>query len=144
MEHQVTAAVSAPTEIVYQLFTDVESWPGLTPSITEVRRLDSGPLRVGSEAVIRQPGLRPATWQVTSLDPGRGFTWQTTVAGVTAVGGHLVTQDGDRAVITLSLRQHGPLAGLVGALTGRMVRRNLARELEGFRTQAERAAARQD
>jgi hypothetical protein len=40
---------------------------------------------------------------------------------------------GPGAVITLTLTQHGPLAGLVRALAGRLTRKNLALELDGFR-----------
>jgi hypothetical protein len=52
-----------------------------------------------------------------------------------------VTADGPAAVITLTLTQRGPLAGLVQALTGRLTRKNLALELEGFRRGAASAQA---
>jgi uncharacterized membrane protein len=137
MEHRVTATVAAPTDAVWALFIDIERWPEMTPSILEVRRIDSGPVKVGSEAIVRQPGLVRSRWRVTEIEPGRSFTWETKVAGVTAVGGHLVERDGDQAVITLTLRQHGPLAPLLAALTSRLTRKNIALELEGFRRTAE-------
>jgi uncharacterized membrane protein len=137
MEYRVTTTAAAPTDAVWRLFIDFERWPQLTASVLEVRRTDSGPVQVGSEAIVRQPGLVRARWRVTEIDPGRSFTWETKVAGVTAVGGHLVEPDGDRAVITLTLRQHGPLAPLMSALTSRMTKKNIALELEGFRRTAE-------
>jgi uncharacterized membrane protein len=137
MEHRVTATVAAPTDAVWRLFIDIERWPEMTASVLEVRRTDSGPVQVGSEAIVRQPGLIRARWRVTEIEPGRSFVWETKVAGVTAVGGHLVEQDGDHAVITLTLRQHGPLAPLLAALTSRMTKKNIALELEGFRRTAE-------
>src|ERR1700753_3558426 len=102
MEHHVSAAVDAPAGTVWKLFTDLERWPELTASITELRRTDTGPLRVGSEAVVRQPRLPPARWRVTELEPGRSFTWETSAPGVTTAGGHEVTSDGQRTVITLT------------------------------------------
>ena len=94
MEHRVTTAVSAPPEQIWLLFVDVERWPEMTESISEVRRLDSGPLRVGSEAIVKQPRLPRARWRVTELEPGRCFTWETTNGGTTAVGGHTVAASG--------------------------------------------------
>lgn len=77
--------IAAPADIVWRLTEDVEGWPELTPTMTEVRRSDDGPLRAGSQALVRQPGLRPAQWRVTAVEPGRSFVWQSTTAGVTSV-----------------------------------------------------------
>lgn len=135
----MTTAVSAPPEEAWRLFVDVGRWPKMTKSIREVRRVDDGPLRVSSEAIVRQPRLPRARWRVTELEPGRSFTWETTAGGVTAVGGHVVEPAGRGSVITLTLRWHGPLAGLTQALLGRLSHRYLSMEMEGFRRTAEQA-----
>lgn len=137
MERLITTQVDAPTEDVWRLFVDVEHWPELTESVSEASRIDSGPLQVGSEALIKQPRLARARWKVTELDPGRSFTWETAAVGVTTVGGHLVEPGEDGSTITLSLRQTGPLARLVGWLLGSRINRYLSMELEGFRRGAE-------
>jgi uncharacterized membrane protein len=134
MEFRIAATVDVAPSQVWRSFVDVEHWPEMTRSMREVRRLDSGPLRVGSEAIIKQPGLPRNRWRVTELEPDRSFTWETKAGGVTAVGGHLVVPAGPGSTITLTLSQHGPLAGIIGVLMGRRIRRNLAMELEGFRT----------
>jgi uncharacterized membrane protein len=139
-EHRVTAAADAPADIVWDLFMDVARWPQMTRSIEQVRGLDDGPLRVGSQVVIKQPRLSPARWTVTELQPGRSFFWETTSRGVTTVGGHIVEPRAQGATITLTLRQHGPLAPLARALLGRRTRRYVSMELEGFRRTAESTA----
>ncbi len=135
----MTTAVNAPPEEVWRLFVDLERWPEMTKSIREVHRVDDGPLRIGSEAIVKQPRLPRARWRVTELEPGRSFTWETTSGGVTAAGGHIVDADGQGSVITLTLCLHGPLAWLMEAFLGRLSRRNLSMEMEGFRRTAESA-----
>lgn len=133
----MTTAVDAPPERVWPLFVDVERWPEMTKSIREVRRVDSGPFQVGSEAIVRQPRLLPARWRVTGLEPGHSFTWEATTGGVTTVGGHIVDADGPGSKITLTLRLRGPFARLVYTLWGGLSRRYLLMEMEGFRRTAE-------
>jgi uncharacterized membrane protein len=142
MEYQVTATTGAPPAEVWRLFADVEHWPEMTRSMREVRLLDSGPLHVGSEAIVRQPGLPRTRWRVTDMEPGRSFAWETSAGGVTTVGGHLVEPAGQGSKITLTLRQHGPLAGVMDVLLGRLSRRYLSMELEGFRAASEPASPR--
>ena len=141
MEHRVTSPVDAAPEQVWPLFVNVQRWPEMTRSISEVRRLDSGPLQVGSEAIVKQPRLPRARWRVTELVPGRSFIWEMTSGGVTAVGGHIVEAAGQGSEITLTLRLHGPMARLMDAVVGRLSQRNLEMELDGFRRTAESAQA---
>jgi uncharacterized membrane protein len=136
-EHRITTAVDTPAEDVWGLFTDVERWPTMIDSYESVRRLDSGPLRVGSEAIIKQPRLPRTRWKVTQLQPGRAFVWETASPGITTAAGHLVEPHGQGAMITLTLRQHGPGTRLAQLLLGRRTRRYLSMEIEGFRRTAE-------
>jgi uncharacterized membrane protein len=141
MEYVLTVACDAPPEQVWPLFVDVERWPEMTKSVREARRVDSGPLRVGSEAIIKQPRLPRARWRVTELGPGHSFTWENKSGGVTGVGGHIVVADGPGSKITITLRLHGPMARLVYAFTARLSRRYLSMEIEGFRRTAESVRA---
>jgi uncharacterized membrane protein len=140
MEYQVSGPASAPAENVWRLFVDVERWPQLTKSVREVHRVDSGPFQVGSEAVIRQPGIPRARWRVTELEPGRSFVWETSYTGVTVVGVHRVDPAEQGSTVTLTVRLRGPMAGVVGALTGRRTQRNITMEMEGFQRTAEAGA----
>jgi uncharacterized membrane protein len=140
MEYRVTATAGASPAQVYRLFIDVERWPELTQSMRSVRRLDDGPIRVGSEAKVSQPRLQSARWRVTDLEADRRFTWETSAGGVTTVGDHLVEPDGAGSRITLTLRLHGPLSGVMGLLMGGLARRHVDMELHGFRSAADTAA----
>lgn len=119
--------------------TDVERWPEWTESVLTARRLDSDSFRVGSRARIKQPGFLPAIWQVTELDPGRGFSWITRSPGARATGIHRVepTKGGSRA--TLTVVYDGFLAPIIAAFLGSVTNRFLALEAAGLKKRSEAA-----
>jgi uncharacterized protein YndB with AHSA1/START domain len=127
----------APPTRVWDALTDVESWPEWISSYHSVKRLDDGPLAVGSRAEVRQPGLATATYTVTALEPGREFTWESTAAGVRTTARHVVEPSDGGTRIRLSLRQTGALAGVVGVLLGGKIRRFLQLEGRGLCDAAE-------
>lgn len=128
----------APVERVWQLTTDVESWPETTPTMSRVERLDDGPLRVGSRTRIKQPGQPARTWTVTELEPGSSFVWETKLPGVRMTGTHRLSPAGSgRCRNVLGVELAGPLAGVVRALLGRQLLKTIATENEGFRRAAE-------
>ena len=134
-------STKADPAAVWDSFIHIEAWPQWIRSIRAVRRLDEGPLRPGSSARISQPGLLPATWTVTRLDPGRVFSWESTAPGVVTAADHEVSVSGDRTDVVLRIRQRGPLAPLVRAIYGRRIRRFLDLEARGHVRAAEAAAA---
>ena len=141
MELTSSIDIAAPVARVWDLTVDVERWPTLTPTITEVVRLDDRPFDVGSAARIRQPRQRPRTWTVTRMEAGRTFEWTTRVGVVTMVGGHRLeaTPEGCRNV--LSLRLDGWGSGLLGLVARRQLQAAIDTENAGFRRAAEAAGA---
>ncbi len=117
---ETSRRIPASPERVWDVLVDVARWPEWTPTIKSVKRQDEGPLRVGSRAEVRQPKLPKAVWEVTEVDAGRSFTWQTSQPGVTTVARHRVTPDAAGATVELSIEQTGPL-GVVAALVSRRI-----------------------
>lgn len=136
---RISVRIDAPPERVWQVMSDVERWHEWTPSIRSIRRLDDGPLAVGSSALIRQPRFPPAKWKVTELEPARSFTWVSAGPGVRVVARHSVAAEGDGSVATLALDYHGMLGGVLGRLTRTITERYLAYEARGLKARSEDA-----
>lgn len=132
----VEIRVSPPR--VWSVLLDVEHWPEWTTSVTKVRRMDIGPLTLGSRTRIWQPKLMPAVWRVTSLDEKRHiFAWTTHVFGMKIVARHQVESVGVLSRVILSINY----SGILGPFVARMLRDlnwdYLAREGTGLRKRCE-------
>src|SRR5581483_752721 len=105
-----------------------EHWPDWTPTVISVQPLDPGPLAVGSRAIVRQPKLLSARWQITELDEGRSFGWITRHPGISVTARHAIEGAGNESRATLSLDFSGPLGPLCARLTRGLNTRYLAME----------------
>lgn len=138
MRFDYSVTIDAPAERVWAIFSDVAKWPDWTPTITEVERLDEGPLRIGSRTRIRQPKLPVAIWEVTELVDGQYFEWVARAPGVKTTGGHRVTQKPEGTVATATVIQEGPLGWLFGRLLAKLTREYIALEGESLKKASER------
>src|SRR3954453_10587572 len=109
---QTTIDIQAPPDRVWAAVRDIERWPEWTPTVISVRPLDPGQLAVGSRAIVRQPKLLPARWQITELEEGRSFSWITRRPGISVTACHSVEGAGNGSRATLSL----DFSGLLGPL----------------------------
>lgn len=121
-----------PPSAVWSVMADVEHWPEWTASISRVKRLSPGPLRVGSRVRIHQPKLPPAYWRVTELIPGASFTWISRAPGVRVTARHAAEAIAGGTRVTLSLRYEGLLGALVAWWVGDLNGRYLAMETAGL------------
>jgi uncharacterized protein YndB with AHSA1/START domain len=136
MEWTRSNLIRASVEQVWQLTVDIERWPEILPTVKKITRMDSGPLVVGSRALVEQPGFR-AEWTVRSVEPNHRFVWATQWRGRALVAEHLVEPVDGGARNTLRLELEGPHSALINAVLGPLMRITLAREAKAFRRTAE-------
>lgn len=132
--------IAAPIEIMWELTTDVENLPDITPTMRSVTKLEPGPVDVGSRVRVHQPAQLPAVWTVTRLDPPSRFSWERSIMGATMTGSHHLEYIDGRTRNTLAIDINGRGATLIGRLVGRSVTRALRAENLGFRKKAESLA----
>ncbi|MBV9321197.1 MAG: SRPBCC family protein [Mycobacterium sp.] len=131
--------VHAPAQRVWRLLIDVEGWPAWTESMREIKRLEDGPLQVGSRSRVTQPRGRPMVWTVTELEPKRNFTWTAAQPGLAFEAVHRVHDAGDYTRTTLEFAATGLLAWLASLIAGSRIRAWVDMESAGLKRAAETA-----
>jgi uncharacterized protein YndB with AHSA1/START domain len=139
MEQSITVDIAAPPERVWQVLSDVESWPSWTPTITAVHLLDDPTLQLGGRAMVQQPRLPDAEYVVTELIAGRSFIWVTDRPGVRTTASHTIEPVPTGARVRLSVAQTGWLGGLIGRLYRGLTDRYLHNEANGLKRTCESA-----
>jgi Polyketide cyclase / dehydrase and lipid transport len=135
--------IQASAARIWTALLDVERWPEWTTSVTRAKRLDLGPLTLGSRTELHQPRLKPTVWRITSLDELRhSFAWTASSFGVKIVAHHQVEKHGTCSRVILSLRYSGPLGPLVARVLHKLTWDYLRREGNGLKTHCEAGVAR--
>lgn len=138
MDYDQTTKTAAGIERAWSALAAVTTYPRWTPSMSTVEPLDGSALRVGHRFRIKQPGLPPVVWRVSDVQAGESFTWEANSPGVHTVAYHRLTRNPDGTTqISIGLRQHGVLSGLIAMLTGTKTRRFLELEAAGLKAAAE-------
>lgn len=140
MELTRSIDIQAPPAVVWAVWSDVERWPEWTASVSRIERFEQGPLATGHRARVRQPKLPTAVWQVTKLEPGRGFEWVSASPGARVTGYHWVELQGSGSRARLGIIFSGPIALLVGWLTRSLSERYLELEAAGLKARSEERA----
>jgi hypothetical protein len=134
--------IQAPPSRVWAVLLDVERWTEWTTSVTSAKRMDLGPLTLGSRTRICQPRLAPAMWKVTSIDEAQHtFAWDTRTLGARILAVHKVDKHGTGSRVTLSLFFSGILGGIMSRLFRYLNRDYLEREATGLKRFCEAAAS---
>ncbi|OYN98276.1 polyketide cyclase [Enemella evansiae] len=136
----VSQQTSASVDEVWAVLSDLERWGDLLPTFSSVQQVDGpSPAGVGSRYEVRQPGLPTAVHEVSSWEPGRGFTWAAQARGVTTTATHELTPAPTGCTLTQSIVWTGPLARAIRLLLAAKVRRVVAAETASLLRLAERA-----
>ena len=81
-DFRIDVEIRAPAGRVWAVMRDIERWPKWTQAVTRIRKIvaaHSGWV----VALVRQPKLPPARWQVIEFeDENRTFTWMTRGPGI--------------------------------------------------------------
>jgi len=136
----VVIDIAASPARAWRAVTDVEDWPRWTTSMTEVKRLDEGALRVGSQARIKQPGLPTLVWEVTDLVEGASFSWVARTPGVVATASHEVVPTANGSRLTLGVAWTGIFGAVTAALVGKRTLKSITVDANGHKACAESAA----
>jgi hypothetical protein len=137
VDFHISIDIAAPPDVVWAFMADTERWHEWTPSVRSIRRLDEGPLRVGSRALVRQPRFPPALWTVTAVEPGRSFTWKSVAPGLRVDAHHSVEPLDGGARATLRLHYEGVLGRLMARMTQGITNRYLRLEAAGLKRRSE-------
>lgn len=140
LTYESSVVIAAETSAVWDVLSDVASWPQWLPTVTKVSPLDSTSLAPGSRFVVHQPKLRPATWKVTQMEVPHRFVWEARSPGLHMVAEHAVTAraPGSSGVI-LRFSFGGPLGGLIGRLFRSITERYLAQEAAALKGRVEQS-----
>jgi hypothetical protein len=128
--------IPAPPPLVWSVMADIERWPEWTASVSRVKQLSAGPLRVGSCVRIHQPKLPPAFWRVTQLNPNTGFACVSVAPGVRVVAKHWIDPVPDGCRVTLSIHYQGLLGPILSRWVGDLNDRYLVLEASGLKARS--------
>ena len=135
-EHSID--IDAGQQQVWDVVTDIESWPERIETVDEVEALTPAPIGVGSRFRLKQPKLPEGTWEVTAWDAPTFFVWRQKASGVTSVAGHRVEAlDEGRSCLTVTLEMRGLLVPIFGRFYRDLTNRYIGLEAEGMKRAAE-------
>lgn len=136
--------VNAPIEVVFDLYSDFESFPRWMKSVREVRRIGRRFTRWTADA----PFGMDVEWEAetTRFDPNRRIAWRT-VRGDVHMEGEVTFQETQRGTTLMRVRVgYEPPAGRLGSLFARLFGNNpdeqMDEELHNFARLAESLAGR--
>ncbi len=140
MRVEIEVDIAASPQRVWDVMRDVERWPEWAASMINVALLNGRELAMGSKARIRQPRLPVIVWEVTKIDPQRGFIWQTKSMGAVIRAEHWITARDGGSHVSLRVEINGLLEPLFRPWLTRMTRRNVEIEAVGLKRRCEEMA----
>src|SRR5690242_6849577 len=125
MEFINTITINRPRDAVFSYLADLENLPRWNYALKETRKVDPGPVRVGStyHQVRTVPAYGEESLEVVELELGRALTVEGTLNSLPTRLGYVLETNGERTVLTnsVALDVRGPLA-LVAPLATRQIK----------------------
>jgi uncharacterized membrane protein len=138
VQFERSVEIDASQQRVWEVVSDIPSWPERIETVEAVEVLTPAPIGRGSRVRLRQPKLPEATWEVTAWDAPARFEWTQKSGGVTIVAGHRVDPLGEnRSRLSLTIDMRGLLVPIMGRFYGDLTNRYLQLETEGMKRAAE-------
>ena len=138
MHFEKSIDIHASQQRVWDVLSDVESWPRVVSTVETVELLTPPPLTRGSRVRLKQPKLPEGVWDVIAWDAPAYFEWTQKTGGITSVAGHRVEAlDDARSRLTLTLDMRGLLVPVVGLFYKGLTNDYMTREAEGMKRAAE-------
>ena len=140
MRFEQSIEIDAPQQRVWDVLSDLGSWPRRIDTVDVVELLTPAPLATGSRVRLKQPKLPDGTWDVTVWDGPSYFEWRQKAGGVTSVAGHRVEALGEgRSRLTLSLDMSGFVVPVFGRFYKDLTNDYMTREAQDLKRAAESA-----
>jgi uncharacterized membrane protein len=138
MRFEQSVEIDARQQRVWDVLTDLESWPRRIETVELVELLTPAPMGVGSRVRLKQPRLGEGTWEVTVWEPPAFFEFHQTTGGITTVAGHRVEVLGEaRSSLSLTLDMRGLLVPIFGRIYRDLTNRYLTTEAQSLKRAAE-------
>ena len=140
MRFEKSIEIEAPQQHVWEVLSDLETWPRRIETVEIVELLTPAPVTSGTRVRLKQPKLPEGTWDVTVWDAPTYFEWRQKSGGVTNVAGHRVEAlDAGRSRLILTLEMRGLMVPVVALFYKGLTNRYMTIEAEGMRRAAEAA-----
>jgi uncharacterized membrane protein len=140
MRFEQSIDIDAPQQRVWDVLSDLESWPQRIETVDAVELLTPAPVGEGSRVRLKQPKLPEGTWEVTVWDAPSYFEWRQNSGGATSVAGHRVEAlEQGRSRLTLTLDMRGLLVSVVGRFYKGLTNQYMTIEAQGIKRAAESA-----
>jgi hypothetical protein len=137
--YQTSITIDAAPESVWKVLSAVMAWPGWLPTVVSVEALDADRIEVGRRFKVLQPRLRPTTWTVSTIEPGRRFEWQSASPGMLMVADHqLQALAPGRTSVLLRFEFRGIAGRVLGLLFASTTRRYVDQEAAALKKAVER------
>ncbi|HZM79770.1 MAG TPA: SRPBCC family protein [Candidatus Limnocylindrales bacterium] len=140
MRFEQSIDIDARQQRVWDVLSDLESWPRRIETVDVVELLTPAPVGEGSRVRLKQPKLPEGTWEVTVWDAPSYFEFRQRSGGVTNVAGHRVEAlEEGRSRLTLTLDMRGLPVPVVALFYKGLTNRYMTIEAQGMKRAAESA-----